>query len=377
MAITINRVQFGEAFNRAAAFRSARSPKPVLQNVLLKPNPGKGIATGAQLVATDLECGIITDAGVIGEPFNPMLLSERFGAILRASGDEELTITQTDRDTIVVAGERSNFTLPTEDPSNFPDPGAPKSGDGWSIFSRDFRRLIRQTSFATDCESTRYALGGCLVEADDKEFALVGTDGRRLGRSAASFVAEGSPTPPKSCVVPVRTLRLVDRLLDTEGPVIVSTDGSHVWFRTDNGYVWSNLVEGRFPWYQDVFPKQKGERARCSADELTAALQQGSIVCSEESRWLDCTFSPGYLELRGQSADIGSSKITLPIDYDGREVVVTFDPRYLVDALKTVEGEVAIEIIDSKNAVQMHADGFRYVVMPLTRDDASAKGVAA
>ena len=107
------------------------------------------------------------------------------------------------------------------------------------------------------------------------------------------------------------------------------------------------------------------------AGSLRMAVEQASIVTSEESRGVDFQFGSGVLRLMSQSADVGSSHVELPIAYDGKAVEITFDPRYLVDALKTLDDTTAItaELIDSKNAAVFKTDDhYTYVVMPLTRE---------
>jgi DNA polymerase III subunit beta len=130
-------------------------------------------------------------------------------------------------------------------------------------------------------------------------------------------------------------------------------------------------VEGRFPRYQDVFPTNIEVKIPLEVGSLRIAVEQASIVTSEDSRGVDFRFGSGLLKLTSQSADVGSSHVELPIAYDGKAVEITFDPRYLVDALKTLDDTAAItaELIDAKNAAVFRTDDhYTYVVMPLTRE---------
>jgi DNA polymerase III subunit beta len=147
--------------------------------------------------------------------------------------------------------------------------------------------------------------------------------------------------------------------------------GTAVLVRTERAVIYSRLVEGRFPRYQDVFPTQVEVRIPMEAGPLLSAVEQAAIVTSEESRGVDFSFGNGLLKLSSQAADVGSSHVELPIAYEGRAVEITFDPRYLVDALKTIEPAAAVsaELIDHKNAAVFKTDDhYTYVVMPLTRD---------
>jgi DNA polymerase-3 subunit beta len=230
--------------------------------------------------------------------------------------------------------------------------------------------------FATDVESTRYALGGVLVELSDESITMVGTDGRRLARMVAPAEAENGAQPPSgSPVIPVKALKLIDRNLDDpELAVHIAVQaGSAVLIRTsDQGaIIYSRLVEGRFPRYQDVFPASVEIRIPLDVALLRQAVEQASIVTSDESRGVDFRFASDMLTLSSQAADVGSSQVTMPIHHDGPAVEITFDPRYLTDALKTIDDgtQITAELIDHKNAAVFKTeDNYTYVVMPLTRD---------
>jgi DNA polymerase-3 subunit beta len=131
------------------------------------------------------------------------------------------------------------------------------------------------------------------------------------------------------------------------------------------------LVEGRFPRYQDVFPSNVEARIPLTVGPLLTAVEQASIVTSDESRGVDFTFGEGELRLLSQAPDAGSSHVVMPIEYNGKSLTITFDPRYLADALKTLEPdtEITAELVDQKNAAVFKTDDhYTYVVMPLTRE---------
>ena len=199
--------------------------------------------------------------------------------------------------------------------------------------------------FATDVESTRYALGG--------------RPGRALGRrrsrwSAPTAVAwrgcRRRPRPrtarsprPGSPVVPVKALKLIERNLDDDDPPVhlAIQSGTAVLVRTERAIIYSRLVEGRFPRYQDVFPSSVEVKIPMEVGPLRLVVEQASIVTSEESRGVDFRFADGLLRLSSQAADVGRSHVELPIAYEGKDVEITFDPRYLTDALKTLDEQAS------------------------------------
>jgi DNA polymerase-3 subunit beta len=371
MKALCNREGLLAAFGMVSGVVPARSPKPILQNLKLVADPDEG----SILMATDLEVGIrhrVTGMKV-DQPGAVILPTARVGSILRTSNDEELAL-EADGDHLIIRGLHSEFRLPGEDPSLFPEVPDFAAASYHTVKAADLRKLIRRTMFATDVESTRYALGGVLVELNDSTITMVGTDGRRLAKMSAPAAAENDAVSPAgSPVIPVKALKLIERnLADDDIDVhLAIQSGAAVLVRTERAVIYSRLVEGRFPRYQDVFPANVEVKIPLEAGPLRLAVEQASIVTSEESRGVDFQFTQGALKLASQAADVGSSHVELPIAYEGKTLTITFDPRYLADALKTLDDTAAVtaELIDSKNAAVFKTDDhYTYVVMPLTRD---------
>jgi DNA polymerase-3 subunit beta len=349
----------------------ARSPKPILQNLKLVVKADDG----SVLIGTDLEVGIrhrvrgvqVHEAGAV------VLPTAETGMILRAVTERELAF-ESDGERLIVRGFHSEFMLPVDDVDLFPEVPVFSALSCYSVAASDLKMLIRRTIFATDTGNTRYALGGVLVELTADSIAMVGTDGRRLARMTAPIQFNNKPPAiVGSSVIPVKALKLMERnLADDNLPVQIAIEpGTAVLMQSEDAAIYSRLLEGRFPRYQDVFPANAEVKIPLECRSLRIAVEQASIVASEESRGVDFQFCPGVLKLSCQSADLGSAHIELPIAYDGKTVEITFDPRYLVDALKTVEDTAVItaELIDGKNAAVFKTDDcYTYVVMPLTRE---------
>ncbi len=371
MKALCNREGLLAGFGMVSGVVPARSPKPILQNIKLIADADEG----SILMGTDLEVGIrYRVLGIkVDRPGAVILPTQRMGSILRTSNDEELFL-ESDSDQLLVRGLHAQFKLPSEDPQLFPEVPDFAATSYHVVAASDLKRLIRRTIFATDVESTRYALGGVLVELSPESITMVGTDGRRLARMSAPAEAEGGAQAPSGQpVVPVKALKLIERNLDDKDPPVhlAFQSGTAVLIRTERAVIYSRLVEGRFPKYQDVFPASVEVKIPMEAGPLLSAVEQASIVTSEESRGVDFRFGAGVLKLVSQAADVGSSDVELPIHYDGKPVDITFDPRYLTDALKNLEptAPVTAELIDHKNAAVFRTeDGYSYVVMPLTRE---------
>ena len=370
MRVLCDRGALLTAFGMVSGVISARSPKPILQNIKLIADTDRSV-----LIGTDLDVGIRYQlAGIkIDMPGTAILPTAQMSSILRTGTDAEL-IVETNGDRLNIRGLHSQFTLPLEDVNLFPDVPDFAALSYHVINAADLKKLIRRTMFATDVESTRYALGGVLVELTSESIAMVGTDGRRLARMLAPATSENDPPLSEgSPVIPVKTLKLIERnLLENDSAVYVSFQtGSAILIRSERVVIYSQLLEGRFPRYQDVFPVNSDIKIPLEVGPLRMAVEQASIVTSEDSRGVDFQFTSGILRLTSQSSDVGSSHIEVPINYQGKTVEITFDPRYLIDALRTLDDTTSVtaELIDSKNAaVFKTSDQYTYVVMPLTRE---------
>lgn len=371
MRIEFDRAAMLDAANVAAAVAPARSPKPILQSLLLEAD-----GDSAALVATDLEVSVRRRVGGVSNLATPgrlVLPAQRFRSILQAGRDARM-VAERGGDGLLIRSASAEWRLPSEDPDLFPAvPGFPE-GPHLAVQSDVFAQAIRRTMFATDAESTRYALGGVLMELDTSDgptLALIGTDGRRLARMGEVVALTEGFALPAQPVVPVKALKLIERCLaDDESDARLMFSGHSITLDLGAATVWARLVEGRFPRYRDVFPAEACTTIPVDGPMLTDAIAAAAVATSEESRGVDFHFGPGELTLRAKAADVGSSSATVPIDYQGEPIVIAFDPRYLADALKALgdAGGLTLDLIGEKHAAVLRsADGYAYVVMPLTR----------
>ena len=370
MKVTCDREALLAAFQTAAAVVPARSPKPILQNMKLEVSD-----TEAILLATDLEVGIrLQVPGIQAQvPGSAVLPLNRFGSILRESSDATLQL-ESDGKATTVRGERSEFQLPAENPQEFPAVADFQEQAYHELAARAFRELIKRTIFATDNESSRYALGGVLLEMDSEKITGVGTDGRRLAKMEIPAQSIGQHTTGDSTtIVPSKAMHLLERALsDGDAEIQIAARANEVLVRSPRATIYSRLVEGRFPKWRDVFPQRAGTvKIDFTVGPLYSAVRQAAIATSEESRGIDFSFEGGTLVLSGRAAEVGQSRVELPISYDGPAVAISLDPRYVSDFLKVLDPEkvVNVELKDSESAaVYSTDDGYGYVIMPLARD---------
>jgi DNA polymerase-3 subunit beta len=346
-----------------------RSPKEILRNVKLTLADGK-----ATLLATDEEVGVryelpevMTDS--VGEALLP---TQRIIAILRESVDDVIQL-EVVEDALWLRTSQSEFRLSIEDPAQFPTVARFEDSDYYVIPGKALKQAIQRTIFATDTESTRYALGGILVEFQADQLTLAATDSRRLAVSKSACSLHGELNDVRQPVIPAKAMSLIERSIqDEDQDVHVAIHQHHVLVRSGLTTVYARLVEGRFPRYQDVIPQQPEIQIESVAGPLLSAVRQAMIVTNEESRGVDFDFGAGTLTLTSVGQDVGSSRVQIPISFEGPETVITFDPKYIQEFLRVIDpaGPVRLELVDGNSAAVFRADeGYTYVVMPLSRDE--------
>jgi DNA polymerase-3 subunit beta len=373
MKLTCKRDGLLTACQLVAAAVPARTTKEVLSSI-------KAVARddALTLIAFDTEVGIryelrgvtVQRAGSAIVPITPLT------QILKESNDEEVAIDSGSEGSRVKAGT-SRFELPTRPVDEFPDiPAFEDNGRYHEVAAGVLRALVRRTAFAADRKDSggRFALKGVLWEAEGRVARLVATDTKRLAvcEGPANVYGPGE-TGQTSHLVPPKAIALLERnLLDDGGLVRVALRANDARFQTDRAMIYTTLVQGRFPPYRNIV-----EQARKSAtvriplpvEGFLTAVRQAAIVTDEESKRVDLKFQAGRVTLEARGAETGSSEVELALpDYDGPAVSIAFDPAYLIEYLRALEGEpaVTLELAGKDNpALFRCGESYTYVVMPL------------
>jgi DNA polymerase-3 subunit beta len=368
MKLHCHRPSLVAALQAVSAVVPSRTPKEILKNVKLVVESGQ-----VTLQATDQEVGIHqviegveTDSAGIA-----LLPAARLLSILRELTDEAADIEVT-QDSIRIRSGRSDFKLSAEDPAEYPAVPTAEGSDSFSIESVKLRKMVRRTAFATDVESTRYALGGLQMEVIGDDATLAATDSRRLAVVRSKTCDGSAPEGGKPPVIPTKAMSLLERNIpDDDTPTKITVRDNDVLFECGTTTIYSRLVEGRFPQYRDVIPAESRIEIELIVGMFYAAIRQAQIVTDEESRGVDFTFNDGTLTLNSTAADVGQSQIEVPIAYDGESLTITFDPRYIADFLKVLDQEssVTLKLTDGESAaVFTTGEDYTYVIMPLARD---------
>jgi DNA polymerase-3 subunit beta len=370
--IEIGRESFLHALAAVEPAVPKKSPKEILQNVHVRYNDD-GIVT---LTATDQEIAVRYEvAATVAGRGEFLIPAGRLRSILSEVNGSTVSL-DLSGDALTIAAGFAEFTIPTADAAEFPAFPENVSPDSITLKAAALSLAIRRTIWATDPENSRYALGGVKLSFEDGKAEFAATDSRRCSVARVAVQTGGDPGNYLNTVIPAKSMAIAERLVSSnaEQDVEILIQPSSVLFKIGSQRVFSRLVEGRFPRYQDIVPDDKNPRFReaIMAGPWNAAIRQSQITTNEDSRGVDFVFKPGKLTLKSQANDVGSAKIELPLEGSGTDFTVTLDPRFVGDMLKCLSPETVVSVLmnDAESAILLQVDdgAFRYVVMPLSRD---------
>jgi len=364
MKVICNRGALLEAISVAGNAVASRTPKPVLQCLKVTAADDK-----LTLAATDLEVAIrYSDAQVqIEQPGETLLPADKFRDIVRESIDDTLSIEITDN-IANIRGQDSHFKIFTQKAADFPPVPDFEGEADFTITGGTLKQLIGQTLFAAAKESTRYAFNGILVVAKGKKVNLVATDGRRLASARSDLVSDKLAKDGATAIIPAKAMTMIDKLIDDpEEAVGFQLRENQVIFHTSSATLTSNLVEGQFPPYEDVIPKDTDKKMTASTADFLSAIKRAALLTTEESKGVRLTFNKKGLVLQSRSPESGEATINFPCKYEGTDVEIGFNPSFLVDALKVVDtDEITLELTaPNRPGLLRGGVGFTYVIMPV------------
>jgi len=367
MKVISDRAALQDAVNVVNGVVVGRTPTPVLQ--CMKITAEEGHLTSA---ATDLEVGlkIGIDQVDVDEPGSVLVPADKLVQIVRACDDPALTLRSEDH-TLVIQASGSRFKIFGIDPKEAPP--VRDLGEGpidCEIPAGALDRLVSRTLFAAAAEHSRYAINGVLFDRKGTNLRMVATDGRRLAVATGTCsVGKGDST----CIVPAKALHVLGRLIDDpETPIQVVIEENQIVFAIGSGpdaaILSSNLVEGAFPPFEDVIPREQDKRVRCVTSTLSSAIRRAALLTNQDSKGVRMSFDSDRLTLTSRAPEMGEAEVEVALeDYEGEPLEIGFNPGYIVDALKVVDAdEVIVELkAPTKPGVIRMGNEFTYVLMPV------------
>ena len=366
MKILSDRSQLQESFSLVAGIAPQKTPKPILQNILLEAGDN-----GLTMFATDYEISakVMVESVKVQKPGKVLLPARETSALLRELNEPILTLESKEfRCTIESSG--GSFVLVGDDPEQFPAEMQVGKGQKINLPAKEFLSMVRKTIFAAAREESRYMINGVLFDCHDDCLRLVATDGRRLALNYYNLVGgKKKPVTIKS-VVPVRALQLLTRAISDESAEdleIIFTE-NQVGFRFANISLTSQLLECNFPDYDVVIPKIAETSCEINRGLLERNVRKVAILSSGDLRVIRMNFGSQSLEMSAESSGVGRADQVMDVDVKGPGGILSFNPDYLLEALKVTDPEVVrLDMIDDSTPAKMTlGESFTYILMPIS-----------
>ena len=370
MKVICDRIALNDALNLVTAVAATRTPSPVLRCVRISTKGGS-----LALAATDLEVGLrlAVDQVDVQKEGESVVPADKVAQIVRSCEDPTITLDADDH-ALHIRSSDSHFRVNGYDPKEFPP--VREFGEATVDFQIDagtLQTMVQRTLFAAAAEHSRYAINGVLLERQGKKLRMVATDGRRLA------VARGECKPSKdgsdkiTCIIPTKALNLLVKLINDPDVVVrLAIEENQLLASIGDGpdaaVLSSNLVEGAFPPFEDVIPKDQDKKVTVDATALGNKVRQAALLTNEESRGVRLSFADKKLTLTSRAPEMGEAEIQLDLEsYQGDPVEIGFNPSFITDALKVVDhGPVIVELkAPNKPGVLKAGTDFTYVLMPV------------
>ncbi len=374
MKFTILKEHFTNGLSQVQNVVPARPTMPILNNVLIE-------ATGDQisLTTTNLDLGIRCNIQAIKvETEGAMTLPvKKLATIVRDLPGMEVEVEALDAEHAKITAGKSKFTITAIGVSEFPPLSDFENDHEFSLDQSKLQLMLKSVSYAQSSDESRHMLNGVFFNFDENKLMTVATDGKRLALNGLDIdIPEGQTG---NFILPMKTVHELERLLGKGENVKILFNERQVAFSIDVGEdnaktglvqairLVSKTVEGKFPNYKIVIPDNVEYSVKMNRDDLKDCVSRAALVVTEKSESINMTFHSNNLVISGQSAEFGESEEHFPIEYDGPETKLTFNPKYLISPLgELVEDEVTFQFKDSGSpGLFTNEEHFVCVVMPL------------
>jgi len=363
MKLNIQREVLLKPLQQVIGVVERRQTLPVLGNVLIT-----ATSKTVKLTATDLEVELQAQVTVaVDEPGEITLPARKLLDICRALPDEASIELSIKKERATLKSGKSRFTLATLPASEFPVIDKIKKGRKFDLPQSELRNLIDRTSFAMAQQDVRYYLNGLMLEHGDGVLRVVATDGHRLAMCEQAVEAGEAS---EQVIVPRKGIQELHRLLeDSDQALQVEIGSNHVRITTRDLRFTSKLIDGRFPDYQRVIPKNPDKSLTIDREILRQALARTSILSNEKYRGIRLELSKNVLKIQAHNPEKEEATEELDVDYNSDTLVVGFNVTYLLDVLSVLDSEtVELLLSDANSSVLIRKPGHetcRYVVMPM------------
>ncbi len=371
MKLRIARDELLTGLQRVQGVVEKRNTMPILSNILLEAK-----AEGVEIIATDLEImmrGLYKAS--IQEPGSVTLSARKLYEILKELPGGEIDITVSENNWVAIQAGKSQFKIVGLPGNDYPALPAIERNGLTPLAGAGLLELIRKTLFAVGDNDARYILNGLLVNLIVSEgkttLRLVGTDGHRLA-VAEREIGDAAPKDQRDikAIIPKKAAHEMRRLLEEgDGEPLIGFTKNLMIFRKSGLLLTSRLMEGNYPNYQQVLPKEHGRYATVAKADLEGAIRRVAVLSRDKTSAVKVTIDSKSMTLFSSNPDYGEATEEVSAKYGGENLTTGFNARYLLDVLNVVDGEsVTLQMDNALSPCLVRepgTPGFRCVVMPV------------
>jgi len=339
---------------------SSKSTLPILSNMLLE--------TRGQMVklnTTDLYIGISCELPVeIIEEGAITIPAKRFSDIVRELPDGDIFITAKKNNQIDIEGSKCRFKLSGLPKEEFPKFPEFKDKENIKIEQKILKEMLRMTSFAVSHEESRYVLNGILIEISGDDISLIATDGKRLAKMNKKIAA--ATKKDISVIIPIKAVSEIYRNLKDEGMVSLIMGTNQILFDIDGILIATRIIEGEFPNYKQVIPAPAVPKIKMATQNFLSAIRRANLLATPDFQAIKIEVFSDKIVISKTTPDVGESREEVSVQYGGKEMIVGFNPQFLIDVLKNINDEqIEMEILGSDKAGVIRHGDYLYLALPM------------
>lgn len=363
MHVELQRKPFLSLLQSCASFVSTGDTEDVLKQAKLSAKEDVLTIEGTNLEASfsSFLKGINTvSEGAI------LLPADKALKILKESQDEVFTL-RSDENYSSIELDGAKFSLNTGamfDKDGFPPIPEKDGNHSFIILTSRLEEMLSEVLYATAKEASRYTLNGCLFQLESGKITLVATDGKRLASSSEPVEYKGDLV---KIIIPEKGLKLLKGVPNKLESTTVAFNNNHVWFDFGETIICIKLLEGRFPKFADIIPKNNPHVFSVDVKEFASKLKQASFMTTDKSTVVVLNLLKNRIELSTETASLGKAHVSCDADYNGDEVRLGVNPFYLIEALKAYQGErISFAVKDEETAILVQDNGLLFLIMPVS-----------
>ena len=366
MRFTISREKLQEGLAAVTPTTPPKTTLPVLANILVETTE-----RGIRLSGTDLDIAVTTEVAADVENQGAITIpAKKLSEIAKELAPSPVRIATSGEQRITIDCGRSHFKLlglPRDEFPNFP---TVKFDSSWRIKSGDLQKLIQHTAFAVSNEESRPILNGVLWELRPDNMRMVATNGHRLAKMDVPINSAGAPS--SDMIVPPKALDQIRRLFPQDEELEIARGDNHLGFRSPFTAVYTRLIEGPYPNYDQVIPRDNNRIAVADRQSLISALRRMSVIASDQTHRIRLSFNSGLLRFSVQTPDLGEANDEMAVRYNGDPLDIGFNATYLLEILRYIPtDEVKLTFRAPERAATLEPEGwsepgsYLCLVMPL------------